>query len=246
MNHFIWFLAKKVVSLYIGFITKLPFENAVKIDTCGECISPFIASKSPFSNQIFSLEASLWKPITGYQGYYEISNLGVVRGVDRVITLANGNTRLIKGRLIAVKCNSDGYLFVTLSKDGVTKTAYLHRLVAIHFIPNPYNYPQVNHLVSKDVNTYNTLEWTDASGNALHAYQNNLNNHKGSNHTFAVSVRDNELGEEYATIKDWCIARGINYHTGRNILSGCNNSKTVDKTKIIKLKPLEHEKTNSA
>ena len=57
----------------------------------------------------------------------------------------------------------------------------------------------------------------------------------GGNHFFAVGVIDNELGQTFTNIKEWCIARDLPYSTGRNILSGCNTSKKIDATYIIKL-----------
>jgi len=58
----------------------------------------------------------------------------------------------------------------------------------------------------------------------------------GGTHTFAIGVVDNELGEEFACIREWAAARGINYNTGRNILSGCNSSRIIDQISVLKLK----------
>ena len=185
----------------------------------------------------------MWVEVKEYEGIYEVNDLGEVKGVNRVVKLANGGTRFIKEHTLSPKQNADGYFFVSLSKDGVTKTKYIHRLVAVAFIPNPENKPQVNHLGLKSQNTPDLLEWTDASGNTLHAYRNNLNKQQGANHTFAVGIIDNTIGEEFATIKEWCAARGINYSTGRNILSGSNKSKVIDLAEIVIVKT-KKENTN--
>ncbi len=123
-----------------------------------------------------------WKQINGYEGIYEVSNTGLVRGIDRVVDLANGKKRAVKGREIKSRLNNYGYVEVRLSKNGVAKTHFVHRLVATAFIPNPENFPQVNHLSGEKLdNRVENLEWTDARGNALHAYRNGLNSNCGCN-----------------------------------------------------------------
>lgn len=109
----------------------------------------------------------IWKDISGYEGYYQISNLGRVRSLDRyVATVGNpSGKRLIHGKILSqskrVMSNvEDGYYSVTLCKRGVDTLFNVHRLVAETFIPNPNNLPCVNH---KDENKHNNmadnLEW---------------------------------------------------------------------------------------
>lgn len=93
----------------------------------------------------------VWKPIKGYEGLYEISSLGRVRSLDRLVKGKWGKIKLTGKILKGVK-DKDGYLVITLSKDGKQKTFKIHRLVAIHFIPNPNNYKEINH---KDENKEN-------------------------------------------------------------------------------------------
>ncbi len=178
---------------------------------------------------------AIWIAIAEYENMYEVSNQAEVRSLNRIIELTDGSKRKIKGKTLKPKVNNDGYHYVSLSKNGATHTKYLQRLVADAFIPNPNNLPQVNHLQGKENNTPETLEWVSASSNTLHAYKSGLNSNMGGNHTFAVCVIDNELGLKFDTIKEWVIARGLNYSTGRNILSGCNNSKTINLSQIVKL-----------
>lgn len=102
----------------------------------------------------------IWKDIKGWEGYYQVSNLGNVRSLDRAITQSNGKVVVWKGRLLRQRKNELGYKFVGLRKDYKRKTMRVHRLVAMAFIPNPNNLPQINH---KDVNPSNNrvdnLEW---------------------------------------------------------------------------------------
>ena len=175
-----------------------------------------------------------WIPILGYEGYYSVSHDGTVRSLDRVLTLPNGNTRQVKGKVLSNKINNDGYCFVTLSKDGVSRTKYIHILVAQAFIPNPDGLPEVNHLDGdKTHNTPDNLEWCTHQQNVQHCFDTGLCKNKGGNHYFAVGVIDNSIGQEFATIKEWCAYRGFNYNTGRNVLSGGNKSKVIDLSKIV-------------
>ena len=110
-------------------------------------------------------ENEIWKDIKfidtdgkeyDYSSIYQVSNLGRVRSLDRI----NSNGRKLKGKIMERKPNKDGYMKVGLSKNGKVKTFQVHRLVAIAFIPNPNNYPVVNH---RDENPSNcnvdNLEW---------------------------------------------------------------------------------------
>lgn len=187
-----------------------------------------------------------FREVVGYEGLYEISDSVIVRGVDRFVDLPNGKTRFIPSRILTQRVNNCGYLYVRLSKNGQTKLWYVHRLIAEAFISNPDNLPQVNHLKTKQDNTPADLEWSSVSSNTLHSYNTGLNKHQGGDHTFAVGIIDNSLGQTFATIKEWCQARQLNYNTGRNILSGWNESRLIDKTLIIRFKPLDHGEINGA
>lgn len=86
----------------------------------------------------------IWKDIEGYEGYYQVSNLGNVKGLARKIN--NGKGVLVKKESMLNHINSrDGYLYVALSKNNKERKFSVHRLVAKAFIPNPNNLPEVNH-----------------------------------------------------------------------------------------------------
>ena len=179
----------------------------------------------------------IWKPIHGYQGFYDVSDHGRVRSVDRVLNLRAGKTRKIKGKVLKPKCTRDGYIFVSLSKDGICKTAYIHRLVAEAFLPNPEGYPEVNHISGcKDCNSVTDLEWVTHQQNVQHAYDSGLTNNMGGNHRLAAGVVDNQLGQSFDTIQDWCQARGIAYSTGRNLLNNQGKSRRIDLSSIVKVR----------
>jgi len=112
-----------------------------------------------------------WKSVKGYKGYYEVSNNGLVRSVDRVIIRKDGEKRKYKGRVLKFSISFGGYKQVVLMKNGISKTLKIHRLVAISFIQNRNNYLCVNHINGNvlDNNTKN-LEWCTHQYNTEHSY----------------------------------------------------------------------------
>lgn len=102
-----------------------------------------------------------WLPISGYEGYYEISNTGKVRSLTRTIIRKNGHPQTIKGKEKILSLDpTTGYYKVILCKEGKGQTCYVHRLVAMNFIPNPNNLPCVNHKdENKTNNNIDNLEW---------------------------------------------------------------------------------------
>lgn len=106
-----------------------------------------------------------WKDIKEFEGYYQVSDMGRVRSVDRMVW--NGrNYYLVKGSIKIPTTTKDGYLQVKLNKDGIHKMMLVHRLVAEAFIPNPENKPCINHKSErKNENTVDNLEWCTVSYN---------------------------------------------------------------------------------
>lgn len=112
----------------------------------------------------------IWKPVVGYEGSYEVSNFARVRSLDR--PKYKCPKRIIKGKIRPQQLLSNGYWSIMLSKEGLNKRVSVHRLVAMAFLPNPYNYATVNHINydRKDSNVEN-LEWCSQSQNIKHATQ---------------------------------------------------------------------------
>lgn len=108
----------------------------------------------------------IWKEIKGFEGYYEVSDLGRVRRLDRY-DYGCGYARFYKGRILKnLTYKTTGYLHVQLCKSGTIVNKSVHRLVAEAFIPNPDNLPQVNHKdEDKSNNCVDNLEWCDVTYN---------------------------------------------------------------------------------
>lgn len=121
----------------------------------------------------------IWKDINNFEGYYQISNKGNVRSLTRF-----DGIRERKGQAIKPNLKPNGYLQVGLRKNGKRKWHSLHRLVAKHFIPNPENKSQVNHIdCNKQNNNVSNLEWATPKENLAHAHKNGLMNMpKGKDH----------------------------------------------------------------
>lgn len=119
---------------------------------------------------------------------YSISNLGRIR---------NNKTN----KILTLKPNHRGYLKTNISLDGKVKTVFPHRLVAIYFIPNPNNLPQVNHIDGcKTNNVWTNLEWCDAQYNTLHAIRTGLFN-AGHNAKACLQLDNNDdIIAEYTSV----------------------------------------------
>lgn len=125
-----------------------------------------------------------WKDVTGYEGYYEVSNLGRVRSLDRDTEIRQGVFITHKGRILKSKENKFGYPTVALSVKGAVKYKFVHRLVAGSFISPHLEGFQVNHIDgNKRNNRFDNLEWCTPSENIQHAFDTKLREgYKGEKH----------------------------------------------------------------
>jgi hypothetical protein len=111
-----------------------------------------------------------WKPIKGYEGWYEVSDLGNVRSVDRKVDFVDGRYATYKGQLMKQSKHYHGYWIVNLFKNKKQSTKFVHRLMAEAFIPNPNNKQVVNHKDGdKANNKLSNLEWVTQLENITHS-----------------------------------------------------------------------------
>jgi len=116
----------------------------------------------------------IWKDIKGYEGIYQISNLGKVKSLKRY-KKNKSKLQLVNEKILSNYTNSkNGYVYVYLCKDGNYKNVRLHKLVAQTFIENPMNYKYINHINGdKTNNNVNNLEWCTQSYNVIDSRKRN-------------------------------------------------------------------------
>ena len=167
----------------------------------------------------------VFREIAGYEGLYEVSNLGNVRRV------AGKGCKEI--RVLKLVKQSNGYLYVNLYKEGNRKMHRVHRLVAQAFLPNPNNLPEVNHIDEDKTNNkvcsgMVNLEWCDRK----------YNNNYGTGHQRSVETQSKkpiQLTLDYVLVKEWESVM----ECGRNgfcisCISECCNNKYCSQGNVYK------------
>lgn len=131
----------------------------------------------------------IWKDIPGYEGLYQVSNLGRVKS----LRFRNNVCDKEKERIMTLNKKDNEYLYVSLSKNGIRSNKYVHRLVATCFIPNDNNYETVNHIdYNVKNNNVNNLEWCSQKQNVFHSISH-LKKRKNITHS--------NTGEKYITYR---------------------------------------------
>ena len=128
--------------------------------------------------QVIIDKEEIWKPVKDYEGLYEVSDLGRVRSLDRIVIQdckwGSECNHIYNGKILKPRYHN-GYVNVRLNKNGKPKTRNIHRIVAEAFIPNPENKKTINHKDgNKSNNKVDNLEWATDSEQQLHAYKMGL------------------------------------------------------------------------
>lgn len=170
----------------------------------------------------------IWKDIEGYEGMYQVSNLGRVKSLSRRCSTHWG-TRLVPEKILKPQEKEFGYLCVNLHKDSKSKEFSIHRLVAFAFVPNPSNKPDVNHNDGNKQNNYpENLEWVTNLENIQHAVRTGLMSREQRTHfqqagTAAVSKKVICLNT--SEVFDSLEAAARNYNVSSTTIYNCIHHK---------------------
>lgn len=173
-------------------------------------------------------EVEIWKDIPGYEGLYQVSNLGRVKSLGRILNNGRGQYS-IKEAILKQNPNEKGYLMVCLTDRG-KKTHKVHRLVAQSFIKHPGGKCEVNHIDGSKLNNKAcNLEWVTHRENMQHSFAKL--NHKVlrgqeshlSKSVYQISLSD-KLLNEFSSVGEASRKLGL----GRaNISACCNGRRTT-------------------
>ncbi|NJR45964.1 MAG: hypothetical protein HC775_09305 [Hyellaceae cyanobacterium CSU_1_1] len=171
--------------------------------------------------------------ISNYEGYYQVSNYGNVRSLDRVIKEKTGKTQTLKGRILKPRINPGGYYHVGLGKNGTRATFAIHQLVARAFIPNPNNKKTVNHINGNKLsNSVSNLEWSTYSENLEHAYKTGLRRAVKSNEVVGKNYKRKVTEQQVREIKLLIAAKSLTlkqianqYNVGRSTIGSIKSGR---------------------
>lgn len=176
----------------------------------------------------------MWKEIKGYEGYYEVSDDGRVRSVDRYVTKSDGVIQLRHSREMTLCLNTDGYPTAHLSKDGVSKRLAVHRLVAETFMwIDGCDSLEVNHIdFDRTNNRISNLEWvthkeniTHTKSHKRHVSDRDLTGKNNPNYGNDTLHRRYEKDKDYAKEKQ--SRPGSQNGRAKSIQLECNGNKMV-------------------
>jgi hypothetical protein len=172
----------------------------------------------------------VWKDISGYEGLYQVSNMGRVKSLERIVSPRKQGQRIAHEKIKQSKHTKDGYLEVTLCKNCKPKSIRTHRLVAHAFCENPFNKAEVNHIDGNKLNNRaDNLEWVTSSENQIHAYKLGLQKVSGGALSNRKRIKCLELGvcaDSLHEMQQILCEKGFTKSTRLNLLSRVMNNGT--------------------
>lgn len=173
----------------------------------------------------------IWKPACGYEKYLLVSNLGNVKRLGKYIKTSHHATRYCKETIAKPSIGKRGYYNISLQDKevGLHKLLYIHRLVALTFIPNPKGYRYINHKDENKLNnTVENLEWcTDAYnihyGTAIQRGKDKQIRDQIRGIPIIQLDKDNNVIAEYPSARH--VARLLRYKTSSSIINVLKNRK---------------------
>lgn len=168
--------------------------------------------------------AEIWKDIPGYEGKYQVSSMGRVKSLDRILPHKEYGTGHIKERILKQNWAGPkpGYLIVFLHKGhGEQHIFRVHRLVAQAFLPRIEGKDVVNHKdCDRSNNCVENLEWCTGVENTRHAWEHGRCDDIGKKQSKAVVNVD--TGERFDSIKDACDKYGVSHRAIYQVANGQN------------------------
>ena len=178
---------------------------------------------------MINLEQEIWKDIKGYEGLYQVSNLGRVKSLERQVwnrfQMVNKPEKILKPR-----SNYKGYVVYALFNHNKRKDYKGHWLVLSMFKDNPENKPQINHINGiKDDNRLCNLEWCTNSENQIHAIKTGLRKiYRGKDNPTSKHVLQCDMDGN--VIKEWeCISDAIRFYGTTHIIDCCKGKRNFAK-----------------
>lgn len=170
------------------------------------------------------------KDIKGYEGHYQVSNMGNVRSMTKKVNTKGGKKAIKHGKILKQTRKSKGYLAVNLSKNGKSRSYEVQRLVAPAFIQNPNNYPCVNHIdENKENNTVANLEWCTYKYNNIYGDRNRKSSESRINGKLSKPVYmcdvDGNILQEFPSIAE--VKRSFGYDSAKISLVARGERKTA-------------------
>lgn len=160
-------------------------------------------------------EQEIWKDVVGWEGLYQVSNLGRIRTLPKIHNSIH--PYIAKEKILKFFPNKDGYWLVDLVKDRKKTRFQVHRLVALAFIPNPQNKPEVNHINEiKTDNRIENLEWATRTENNNHGTRNKRTGDANSKRVYQYDLQGNYICE-YPSTKVAAWALGVSV----SLISAC-------------------------
>lgn len=173
-------------------------------------------------------DKEIWAWIDGYEGQYMVSTFGRVISIERI----RGNhskKQNVRKKIKKLSDNGHGYKFVNLWKDNKEEKKYIHRLVAMAFIPNPENLPQINHKdEDKSNNRIDNLEWCNQKYNinygTFRTRSKSTMLRNGNNRGIDVYDMNGKFIKTYVFSNEVCKEYGINRRVLYDVCNGITRS----------------------
>ena len=170
------------------------------------------------------MEEAIWKTYPEFP-FIEANQFGEIRRVDRIVEYKDGRKQLVKGHILKQYLSNSGYVFVRISSNGKTVSRFVHRIVATCFIPNPNDYPEVNHIDNNPKNnSVSNLEWCTRKYND--AYKKNFGTSQADVsgcHVFAVDLKTGKV-IRFETQAEAACQLGIDQRSVNGVVNGRQNT----------------------